>query len=93
MVTVVARVDIVYHLAAAVGVKLIIDAPVKTIETNVPGTELVLQPAPATASRTVLASTSEVYGKGRPRSSTRAGAWCSGRRTAPPLELRLLESD
>jgi nucleoside-diphosphate-sugar epimerase len=55
--------EIVYHLAAAVGVKRIIQAPVKTIETNVAGSELVLRLAARHGRRIVLASTSEVYGK------------------------------
>jgi nucleoside-diphosphate-sugar epimerase len=55
--------DLVYHLAAAVGVKRIIQAPVGTIETNVAGCELVLRLAARHRRRFVLASTSEVYGK------------------------------
>ncbi len=55
--------DLIYHLAAAVGVKRIIESPVETIETNVAGTELLLRLAAARSRRTVLASTSEVYGK------------------------------
>lgn len=55
--------DIVYHLAAAVGVKRIIDSPVKTIETNVAGSEIVLRLSAKCSRRIVLASTSEVYGK------------------------------
>ena len=55
--------DLVYHLAAAVGVKRIIESPVETIETNVAGTELVLRLAAERSRRIVLASTSEVYGK------------------------------
>ena len=57
------RCDIVYHLAAAVGVRLIIEAPVRTIETNVAGTELVLRHAARKRKLAVIASTSEVYGK------------------------------
>jgi UDP-glucose 4-epimerase len=57
------RCDIVYHMAAAVGVKRIIQAPVETIETNVAGSELVLRLAARHTRRIVLASTSEVYGK------------------------------
>ena len=57
------RCDVVYHLAAAVGVRLIIEAPVRTIETNVAGTELVLRHAAAKRKLAVIASTSEVYGK------------------------------
>ena len=55
--------DLVFHLAAAVGVQLIVDAPVHTIETNVTGTEVVLRHAARTQTLVVLASTSEVYGK------------------------------
>ncbi len=55
--------DIVYHLAAAVGVRLIIERPVQTIETNIKGTELVLELAAKKRRRVLIASTSEVYGK------------------------------
>ncbi len=55
--------DVVYHLAAAVGVKLIVEAPVHTIETNVHGTEVVLKHANKKKKLVVIASTSEVYGK------------------------------
>jgi UDP-glucose 4-epimerase len=55
--------DVVVHLAAAVGVRLIIDSPVRAIETNVYGTEVVLQAAARAGKRVILASTSEVYGK------------------------------
>jgi len=55
--------DVVFHLAAAVGVRLIIDSPVRTIETNVHGTEVVLRAASKKRKRIVIASTSEVYGK------------------------------
>jgi UDP-glucose 4-epimerase len=55
--------DIVYHLAAAVGVRLIVESPVRTIETNVTGTEIVLQAANKKKKKVILASTSEVYGK------------------------------
>lgn len=56
--------DTIVHLAAAVGVKLIVEEPVRTIETNVLGTELLLRAARRYRARVVLASTSEVYGKG-----------------------------
>lgn len=59
----VARADVVFHLAAAVGVKLIVEAPVRTIETNVHGTEVVLKQAVAGRKLVVIFSTSEVYGK------------------------------
>jgi UDP-glucose 4-epimerase len=55
--------DVVFHLAAAVGVRLIVEAPVRTIETNVYGTELVLKHAAKKRRLVVIASTSEVYGK------------------------------
>jgi UDP-glucose 4-epimerase len=57
------RADVVYHLAAAVGVRLIVENPVRTIETNVSGTEVVLSQANKKGKRILLASTSEVYGK------------------------------
>ena len=57
------RNDVVFHLAAAVGVKLIVERPVHTIETNVHGTEVVLKHANKKKKLVVLASTSEVYGK------------------------------
>ena len=62
------RCDTIYHLAAAVGVKLIVDRPVETIETNLRGTEILLKQAAKKGKRVLLASTSEVYGKGsRPK--------------------------
>ena len=57
------RADRIYHLAAAVGVRLVIDDPVGTIETNVRGTEIVLQAAAAKRVPIFIASSSEVYGK------------------------------
>jgi UDP-glucose 4-epimerase len=57
------RVDVVFHLAAAVGVRLIVESPVNTIETNVHGTEKVLKLANKKRKKVVLTSTSEVYGK------------------------------
>ena len=55
--------DVIFHLAAAVGVRLIVEAPVRTIETNVHGTECVLRAAAKKNKVVVIASTSEVYGK------------------------------
>lgn len=55
--------DVVFHLAAAVGVKLIADKPVHTIETNIHGTEVVLEAAGKFGKKVLLASSSEVYGK------------------------------
>jgi UDP-glucose 4-epimerase len=57
------RNDVVFHLAAAVGVKLIVEQPVHTIETNVHGTEVVLKHANKKKKLVFIASTSEVYGK------------------------------
>jgi UDP-glucose 4-epimerase len=57
------RCDAVFHLAAAVGVRLIIESPVNTIETNVHGTEVVLKHAAKKGKKVMVASTSEVYGK------------------------------
>src|SRR5467141_3339256 len=54
--------DAIVHLAAAVGVKLIVESPVRTIETNVHGTEVVLSLANKKKKKVLLASTSEVYG-------------------------------
>jgi UDP-glucose 4-epimerase len=57
------RVDVVFHLAAAVGVRLIVESPVNTIETNVHGTEMILKLANKKKKKVLVASTSEVYGK------------------------------
>ncbi len=58
--------DVIVHLAAAVGVRLIVESPVRTIETNVNGTQLVLDAACKKRKLVFTASTSEVYGKSRP---------------------------
>lgn len=55
--------EVIYHLAAAVGVKFVIDNPVRSIETNVKGTEIVLELAAKFGRKVFLSSTSEVYGK------------------------------
>jgi len=55
--------DVIFHLAAAVGVRRIVEFPVRTIETNVRGSELVLEMAVKKAKRVLITSTSEVYGK------------------------------
>lgn len=55
--------DLIYHLAAAVGVRLVVESPVRTIETNVRGTEVILSLAAKKAKRVLITSTSEVYGK------------------------------
>lgn len=54
--------DVIFHLAAAVGVKLIVESPVRTIETNVRGTEIILNVANKKKKKVLVASTSEVYG-------------------------------
>src|SRR5206468_2096295 len=59
------RCDVVYHLAAAVGVRLIVEEPVRTLVTNVQGTENVLQHCNRFDKRVLVASTSEVYGDHR----------------------------
>ena len=56
--------DVIVHLAAAVGVRLVVDQPVQTIETNIIGAEAVLKAAARYRSKVLIASTSEVYGKG-----------------------------
>jgi UDP-glucose 4-epimerase len=55
--------DLIYHLAAAVGVRLIVESPVRTIETNTRGTDIVLSLAAKKRKRVLITSTSEVYGK------------------------------
>ena len=57
------RCDVIFHLAAAVGVNLIVEDPVRTISTNIRGTEIVLELSAKKQKKVVLASTSEVYGK------------------------------
>jgi len=63
METLVERGDVVFHLAAAVGVQLIADRPVHTIETNISGTEVVLEACNKFGRKILIASSSEVYGK------------------------------
>ena len=57
------RCDTVFHLAAAVGVRLIVESPVRTIETNIAGTEIILKLADKKKKKVLITSTSEVYGK------------------------------
>lgn len=59
----VAQVDVIYHLAAAVGVQLIVDRPLQSLITNIKGTENVLEAAQKHRVKILLASTSEIYGK------------------------------
>ncbi|MFC1634612.1 GDP-mannose 4,6-dehydratase [Planctomycetota bacterium] len=63
MTTLIERSDIIFHLAAAVGVRLIAEDPVRTIETNIGGTEIVLDIANTFGRKILIASSSEVYGK------------------------------
>ena len=63
MAVLTARCDVIFHLAAAVGVQLIVDKPVHTIETNIHGSEVVLNLANKFGRKIFVASTSEVYGK------------------------------
>lgn len=63
MYTLVDRCEMVYHLAASVGVKLIVEQPVRTIETNIKGTEVILDIARKFGKKVLIASTSEIYGK------------------------------
>lgn len=55
--------DLIFHLAAAVGVELIVKSPIRVIETNVIGTHVVLKAAQRYHKKTIIASTSEIYGK------------------------------
>ncbi|HMF91683.1 MAG TPA: SDR family NAD(P)-dependent oxidoreductase [Candidatus Angelobacter sp.] len=57
------KADTIYHLAAAVGVRLIVESPTRTMETNIRGTEVVLEMAARHKKRVLITSTSEVYGK------------------------------
>jgi UDP-glucose 4-epimerase len=63
MMELVDRADMVFHLAAAVGVRLIVEQPVRTIETNIKATELILELSARKGKPVLLISTSEVYGK------------------------------
>ncbi|MDP6543042.1 MAG: GDP-mannose 4,6-dehydratase [Phycisphaerae bacterium] len=63
MTSLIDRCDMIFHLAAAVGVQLIVDEPVHTIETNIHGSEVVLDLANKFGRKILVASTSEVYGK------------------------------
>jgi UDP-glucose 4-epimerase len=86
MLELVDRADVIFHLAAAVGVRLIVEKPVHTIETNIKATELILELAARKRRPLLLASTSEVYGKlDKPRFSedddvilgpTSKSRWC-----------------
>jgi UDP-glucose 4-epimerase len=73
MAELVDRADIILHLAAAVGVRLIVESPVRTIETNIKGTEMVLELAAKKKKPVVIFSTSEVYGKSNGAKFSEAG--------------------
>ncbi|MEJ2704363.1 MAG: GDP-mannose 4,6-dehydratase [Sedimentisphaerales bacterium] len=68
MYTLIDKADMIYHLAGAVGVQLIVDEPVRTIETNIRGTEVVLEVAQKFRKKVLITSTSEVYGKSENKS-------------------------
>src|ERR687897_827136 len=86
MLELIDRADLIFHLAAAVGVRLIVEQPVRTIETNIKATELVLELSARKAKPVLLISTSEVYGKSeRPKfneeddlilGATSRARWC-----------------
>ena len=85
--------DVVFHLAAAVGVRLIVESPVRTIETNVHGTEVVLAQANKKKKKVLIASTSEVYGLSEPGPVPRGRQPGAGPDVQGALELCLLEGD
>ena len=87
------RSDVVFHLAAAVGVKLIVEQPVHTIETNVHGTEVVLKHANKKKKLVVIASTSEVYGKSEDVPVPRGLRPRPGPDAEAPLGIRLQQGD
>src|SRR5207248_8341111 len=71
--TLMAGCDAVFHLAAAVGVQLIIDEPVRTIRSIIHGTEVVLESAMRFGRPVLITSSSEVYGKGARSEERRVG--------------------
>ena len=85
--------DVVFHLAAAVGVKLIVESPVRTIETNVHGTEVVLPQANKKKKKVLIASTSEVYGLSTDVPFREDGDLVMGATTKGRWSLRLLQGD
>jgi len=82
--------DVVYHLAAAVGVRLIVEQPVHTMVTNVQGTETVLEYCTKFGKRVLVASSSEVYGDHRDERPLREG---DRRVYGPVTERRWLYAD
>ena len=87
------RSDVVFHLAAAVGVKLIVEQPVHTIETNVHGTEVVLKHANKKKKLVFIASTSEVYGKSTDVPFREGADLVLGADRQAPLGLRVQQAD
>ncbi len=85
--------DVVFHLAAAVGVKLIVEQPVHTIETNVQGTEVVLTHANKKKKLVLIASTSEVYGKSTAVPFSEDADLVLGSTDEAPLGLRVQQGD
>jgi len=65
MAELVDTVDVIFHLAASVGVRLIIESPIHTISTNIRGTDMLLELASKKRKKVLITSTSEVYGKGK----------------------------
>jgi UDP-glucose 4-epimerase len=80
--------EVIFHLAAAVGVQLIVRDPIRVIETNVLGTHAVLKLASRYRRKVLIASTSEVYGKGSIPRGRRSSAWANHQ---GPMELLDLE--
>ena len=89
----VAGCDAVFHLASAVGVKLIVDQPVQTIQTIIRGTETVLDAAHRFGRPVLITSSSEVYGKGSRVPFSEGRRRGDGQHTAHPLVLRVREGD
>jgi len=87
------RSDVVFHFAAAVGVKLIVEQPVYTIETNVHGTEVVLKHANKKKKLVVIASTSEVYGQERRRALPRGFGPRAGTHAEASMGVRVQQGD
>ena len=86
--------DVVFHLAAAVGVRLIVESPVRTIETNVHGTEVVLAQANNKKKKVLIVSTSEVYGlESTQVPFSEEGNLVLGPTSEGTVELRLLEGN
>ena len=85
--------DIIYHLAAAVGVELVVRDPVRVLETNVKGTEMILRVGARYRKKVILASTSEVYGKNTRVPFSEEDDRTLGPHHAQPLVVRLLQGD